>query len=260
MSLVYLYAVAPAAAEAWLSTNDLRGIAGGRVRAIRQARVVGAVSDVPADEFDQGPLDRNIADADWLAGHAAAHQDVNAVLLEAVGAVLPLAFGTIFRVEEGVRGVLQAHQRELTDGLAAVDGRVEWVVTLDRDREAAFEYLEHTRDPSGTPAAGEGRAYLLRRKAEVESADELRALDENARAQLLRALEGVAEHVTEEPLIEGGPAARLTVLVRRDAQDVLGRAVEAYAAHWRDRGYEPRLAGPWPPYRYGARVGSLGGA
>lgn len=259
MTLIYLYAVAPAAAGRWLETNDLRGIGGARVRAVPGGGVLGAVSDVPAGEFDQDPLDRNVADAEWLAPHAAAHQDVNAALLDAAGAVLPLAFGTIFRTEERVRDALGARARELAAGLAAVTGRAEWVVTLDRDRRAALRYLERTRDSAKAAAAGEGRAYLLRRKVEVESADELRALDRRARAELQQALEGVAEELTEEPLIEGGPAARLTALARRDRALALGQAVQAYASRWRERGYEPRIAGPWPPYRHSARVGSFHG-
>lgn len=260
MTLIYLYAVAPAAAGRWLVTNDLRGIGGARVRAIATGGVLGAVSDVPAAEFDQEPLDRNVADADWLAPNAAAHQDVNAALLDAAGAVLPLAFGTIFRSEERIRDALGVRERELVAGLVAVTGRVEWVVTLDRDRRAALAHLERTRDPAKTAAAGEGRAYLLRRKVEVESTDELRALDREARAELQQALADVAEELTDEPLIEGGPAARLTALARRDRAGALGQAVEDYAGRWRERGYEPRLAGPWPPYRYSARVGSLRGA
>ena len=257
MSLVYLYAVAPAKAGEWLGANDVRGIAGARVRPVRTGAVVGAVSDVPAREFDQEPLDQNVADTAWLAPHAAAHQDVNAVLLDGVGAVLPLAFGTIFRAESGVERVLGERQDELAAALSALDGRVEWVCTLDRDLRIAAAYLARTRAASVVAGSGEGRSYLLRRKAEVESVEEQRALDREARAEFREVLAAVAEDLTDEPIIEGGPAARCTVLVRRDAEDRLRRQAMRFAARWSERGYEPRLAGPWPPYRYGARVSAL---
>lgn len=259
MTLVYLYAVVPPAGGAWLASAGLRGIAGGPVRAVGEAGVVGAVSDVPEAEFGQEALDRNVADADWLAPHAAAHQDVNAALLDELGAVLPLAFGTIFRSDDRVREVLRARGAELAAGLAAVAGRVEWVVTLDRDRRAAAAYLTSIRTAPSAEEAGQGRAYLLRRKAEVESTEELRALDREARAAFRVAALAAADEVSEEPIIEGGPAARFTVLVRREREAVLRRAADEFAGQWRERGYEPRLAGPWPAYRYSARLGSLGG-
>lgn len=257
MTLVYLYAIAPTKAAKWLGANEVRGIAGARVRSVQGQSVVGAVSDVPAREFDQEPLDRNVADSAWLAPHAAAHQDVNAALLDGVGAVLPLAFGTIFRGEAGVERVLQEREPELAAALAGVAGRVEWVCTLDRDLKVASAYLARRRAGSAKPDAGEGRSYLLRRKAEVESVEEQRALDREARSEFRDALAAVAEEVTDEPLIEGGPAARCTVLLPRDAEDALRQAATRLAARWSERGYDPRLAGPWPPYRYGARVGAL---
>lgn len=257
MTLVYLYAVAPASAAGWLAANDVRGIAGARVRAVEQQGVVGAVSDVPALEFDQEPLDRNVADSEWLAPHAAAHQDVNAALLDAIGAVLPLAFGTIFRAEEGITRVLRERRDELAHALAAVAGRVEWVCTLDRDMKVSSAYLARTRAANAKPESGEGRSYLLRRKAEVESVEEQRTLDRDARVEFRESLLTVAQEVTDEPLIEGGLVARCTVLVARDAEGALRRAATRFGGRWSERGYEPRLAGPWPPYRYGARVGAL---
>lgn len=258
MTLVYLYGVVAPEGAASIVGAGLQGIGGGPLRAVAGPGVAGVVSDVPAAEFGQEALDRNVADTEWLAPHAAAHQDVNAALLDATGAVLPLAFGTIFHSDDRVREVLGARSAELVAGLAAVAGRVEWVATLDRDRRAASAYLAGTRS-APPPDAGQGKAYLLRRKAEVEGTEELRALDREARAAFRAAAAAAADDVSEEPIIEGGPAARFTVLVRREREAVLRRAAEGFASEWRARGYEPRLAGPWPAYRYSARLGSLHG-
>lgn len=262
MTLVYLYAVGPGPAADWLAANDLPGIAGSRVRAVRECLLVGAVSDVPADEFDQEPLDRNVGDPEWLAPHAAAHHEVNAALLDGVGSVLPLAFGTIFRAEEGVVRALRARAEELEAALIGLAGRVEWVCTLDRDRRAAGEHLERVRATAGAglPDASPGKAYLIKRKAAVEGVEELRALDHEARSEFRAVLEGLGGEVTEEPIIEGGPAARCTVLLARESGPSLLGALERLAGVWSARGYAPRADGPWPPYRYSARVGSLRGA
>lgn len=262
MTLVYLYAVAPAGTARWLADHEVHGIAGARVRPIAERDLVGAVSDVPADEFDQAPLDRNVVDPDWLAPHAAAHQEVNAALLESAGALLPLAFGTIFRADERVGRLLRDRAADLVPALAAVAGRAEWVCTLDRDRRAASAHLQRTR-ASGEPAAPAGalgRAYLLRQKAAVESVEDLRRLDREARGAFAEALGRVSDEVTDEPLIEGGPAARCTVLLRREAEPALASELAAFGGTWTERGYTARADGPWPPYRYAARVGSLAGA
>lgn len=262
MSLVYLYGVGPELTADWLAANELHGIAGSRVRAVRERLLVGAVSDVPADQFEQEPLDRNVVEPEWLAPHAAAHHEVNAALLEGVGTVLPLAFGTIFRSEDGVRGALRARAAELEIALTGLAERVEWVCTLDRDRRAAGEHLQRLR-ASGSASMGEespGKAYLIRRKAAVESVEDLRALDQQARSEFRAALDGLSAEVTDEPVIEGGPAARCTVLLTREAGPSLLGALEGFAGRWSERGYAPRADGPWPPYRYSARVGSLRGA
>lgn len=259
MTLVYLYAVGPALTAGWLAANDLRGIAGSSVRALCERQLTGVVSDVPAEQFDQEPLDRNVVDPEWLAPHAAAHHEVNAALLDGVGTILPLAFGTIFRSEDGVLGALRDRAVELELALTALAGRVEWVCTLDRDRRAAVEHLQRMRetDSGGQPPESPGRAYLIKRKAEVASVDDLRTLDHEARAQFRAVLAGLSGDVTDEPIIEGGPAARCTVLLPRQDGAALLAALERFEESWSVRGYAPRADGPWPPYRYGARVGSL---
>ncbi|MGH2499763.1 MAG: GvpL/GvpF family gas vesicle protein, partial [Candidatus Limnocylindria bacterium] len=140
-ALVYLYAVARADAAAWLERNQLRGIGDARVRGVAEGALSGAASEVPAEDFEQEPLDRNVADPAWLEPRAAAHQTVNAALLEGLGAVLPLAFGTIYRAEDGVRRLLRERAADLEAALARAAGHVEWVVSLQRDPDAAAAYL-----------------------------------------------------------------------------------------------------------------------
>lgn len=251
----------PATATRWVAETAPRGIAGGAVRAVTSpaadAAPTALVSDVPAAEFDQVPLDRNVADTDWLGRHAAAHQAVNAAALEALGAVIPLGFGTIFRHEAGIRRLLSDRDADLAAALAAVAGRAEWVGTLDRDATLAREHLARLRQAQQPDAAPPGRSYLLRRKGEVEGIDALRQLDRDAREEFRQALDSIAEQRTDEPLIEGGPVARATVLVARDREPDLNAALESFAARWTARGYSPRLAGPWPAYRFAARLETI---
>jgi len=110
--LLYLYAIADAAASGAIVAARLTGIDGGRVAPVVEGRLLGATSVVPASEYDEAPLNEHLQDLDWLAPRAAAHQDVNGRLLEITGGIVPLAFGAIYRGPEGVRTLLEARDRE----------------------------------------------------------------------------------------------------------------------------------------------------
>jgi len=178
---------------------------------------------------------------------------VNGRLLEGVGAVLPLAFGTIFRGEDRVQLALRERGSELVDALAAVRGRAEWVITLERAADAGAPDTPAIRALRDRLTGSEpGKAYLLTRKLDELDRSERRRLDADAVASLRESLAGVADEITEEPIVEGGPLARLTVLARVDREDALRGAATAPLD-----GYAARVSGPWPPYRYGARIGRL---
>jgi hypothetical protein len=261
LTLVYLYAVAGERARDWLERAELRGIGSAAVRPVVASSLCGAVSDVPVADFDQEPLDRNVGDATWLAPRAEAHQAVNARLLEGLDAVIPLAFGTIFRSDDGVRRVLGERASDLAAALERVAGHVEWVLTLERDDALAARALDE-REPIRTLAAdaagsAPGKAYLLRRKLDDARRAELRAQDASARDALAAALHEVVEEATDEPLVEGGPVARITVFLPRSREADLGSAVTRLNDAWMRRGYTARATGPWPAYRFGASLGGL---
>ena len=100
-TLVYLYAVLSERVEA-----PVAGIDGARVRWIVHDGLAAAVSDVPGEDFEEEPLNEHVRDMTWLGPRAISHQDVNASLFEASEAIVPLAFGTVFRDDDRVRQLL----------------------------------------------------------------------------------------------------------------------------------------------------------
>src|SRR5438045_9571201 len=94
-SLTYVYAVLPAGepAATALGGGHLIGIDGAPVRAVEHQGLIAAVGDVPAAQFDEGPLNDLLRDLNWLGPRAEAHQAVNAQLAALSDASLPLAFG-----------------------------------------------------------------------------------------------------------------------------------------------------------------------
>ena len=77
-------------------TEPIAGIDGAHVRWVVTEELAAAVSNVPADDFEEEPLNARVRDMAWLGPRAVAHQAVNAQLFEAADACLPLAFGTVF--------------------------------------------------------------------------------------------------------------------------------------------------------------------
>ncbi len=252
-TLLYLYAVTGQDGTSFAS-GDHPGIEDQPVRAIEESGLVALVSDVPAGAFDQAALDLNVRDGHWLTPRATAHQTVNSAAHAALGSVLPVAFGTIYRSDERIREMLRTRAEELRAKLAALQGRGEWVVGLYRDTVQAAEHLGQVRDAMahGGPApGGPGRRYLERRRDEGELRAELRRLDEEAALAAHHALARVSKSDFAEPVVEdaGDLVTRTTYLLRGEDEHRFADAVDGFNADWKARGYELRATGPWPPYR-----------
>jgi hypothetical protein len=240
---VYVYAVleAPVAVS-------LEGIDGGPVRWV-EADLAAAVSDVPPEQFADEPLNANVRDLGWLGPRAIAHDAVNGALWERSDALIPLAFGTVFRDDQRVREMLLDRASEFRARLERVRGRGEWVVSLER-LETAAETERVSALKADIAAASAGRAHLLKRRlVEVERDERLRVQAEAA-DEFVRDAQTVTDGVYVEPIPAQAldrPLVRATLLVR-DADDAVAQLV----ARWRARGYAISESGPTPPYRFAA--------
>src|SRR5690242_6029579 len=117
MSLVYVYGIASGS-----PTFTVQGINNLHVRGINDGDLVAAVSDVPEQEFSEQALNAGVTDMQWLGPKAIAHQDVNQQLHVHVEALLPLAFGTVFRGDGRVQAMLQHQAASLHQRLERVRG------------------------------------------------------------------------------------------------------------------------------------------
>ena len=252
--LRYLYAVASASAETAIAGANLRGIDGGRVEAIVEGDLLAATSAVPASDYEEEPLNERLQDLEWLAPRAAAHQEVNGKLVELSDAVVPLAFGAIYRDAEGVRELLRTRAEDLVDRLRAVEGRAEWIVSIERDGSSAPTGGAVRALEAEIAAAPPGRAFLLGKRRDEVIREERRTRDAAVAEETWAAIEAIAERVYREPLIDDPTAAaiaRFSVLAARDREIRLGDAVRRLGAIGISEGYRVRLSGPWPAYRFG---------
>ena len=261
--LRYLYAVAGAGAERGVAAADLRGIDGGRVESIREGQLLGITSVVAPSEYEEEPLNQHLQDLEWLAPRAAAHQEVNGRLLELAPAVIPLAFGAIYRGAEGVRELLRARAEDFADRLQAVEGRAEWIVSIEREGAGAITGGAIDELDREIAAAAPGRAFLLGKRRDEVVREERRMRDAAVAEQTWATIERIAERVYREPLIDDPTAAavaRFSVLAPRGREIELGDVVRGLGASGASAGYRVRLSGPWPAYRFGGlpteRVGS----
>ncbi len=252
--LRYLYAVANANAEGAIAAANLRGIDGGRVEAIVEGDLLGATSPVPASEYEEEPLNERLQDLEWLAPRAASHQEVNGRLLELANAVIPLSFGAIYRDADGVRELLRTRAVDFADRLRAVEGRAEWIVSIEREGSTALTGGAVGALDAEIATAAPGRAFLLGKRRDEVIREERRIRDAAVAEEAWTTIEAIAERVYREPLIEDPMAAaiaRFSVLAHRDREVELGDVVRRLGASGASEGYRVRLSGPWPAYRFG---------
>ncbi|HEY8787253.1 MAG TPA: GvpL/GvpF family gas vesicle protein [Candidatus Limnocylindria bacterium] len=252
--LRYLYAVANANADTAIAAAGLRGIDGGRVEAVVEGALLGATTVVSAADYEAQPLNERLQDLNWLAPRAASHQDVNAKLIDLASAVIPLAFGAIYRGTEGVRELLRTRADDLADRLRAVEGRAEWIVSIEREGSDA-PLGDATRSLEAEVVTGpSGRAFLLGTRRDEVAREERRTRDAAMAEETWATIEAIAERVYREPLIDDPMAtaiARFSVLARREREVELGDVVRRLSATGTSEGYRVRLSGPWPTYRFG---------
>jgi hypothetical protein len=253
--LRYVYAVADAKAGPAIAAAGLRGIDGSRVEPIVRDPLLAATSVVPAADFEEGPLNEHLQDIDWLAPRAAAHQDVNAALLRLADAIVPLSFGAIYRGTTGVKDLLGARATELRQRLAALAGKAEWIVSIEREDATAAASPALAALDDEIAAAAPGRAFLLSKRREEALRDERRTRDAVLVEETANVVSDAAVKVYREELIDDSAAsavARFSVLAARSGEDRLRDTVAALSVSDAARGYRVRLSGPWPAYRFGA--------
>jgi hypothetical protein len=254
VSLVYVYAVLPRPLA-----SEVKGIAGRRVRYIEQDELAAAVSDVSAEEFDEEPLNDNVRNMAWLGPRAVAHQEVNARLHDESEAIVPLAFGSVFRDDDRVRQLLRDEHQALSQRLETVRGNAEWVLALHLMREPDEEAVTSASPAiqamrQEITASAPGRAHLLRRQLSTLERDEARRIQADAAEQVLDAMKAVAIDVFVEPLPSDTverPLLRASVLVARKDEAEFVERIDALRARWPEPTYRLLLTGPWPPYRFG---------
>ncbi|MFE9004046.1 GvpL/GvpF family gas vesicle protein [Streptomyces sp. NPDC007875] len=263
--LRYAYAVvrdtaAPEAAlDALTALEEVPGVAGEPVVAVRHQGLAVLAGAVPAEDFDEGPLRERLEDMAWLEKVARTHQRV----VDTVGAescVIPVRLATVCQGEEGLRRMLATGRERFASALDRLEGRVEWGVKAYAAAPAPEEPPAPNGPPAGTPNAPggmSGRDYLRRRKAQRQAA-ERRWGDTEEGARLVHdTLSGLAErarlHPPQDPRLSGVSDRNVlnaAYLVRREDSAAFAERVGELAG--RTAALRVELTGPWAPYSFTA--------
>lgn len=253
--LRYVYGIARANDAARVATAGLTGIDERPVGCVVAGDLLAAASDVDEANWNEAALNEHLRDLDWLAARAAQHQAVNGRLLELLGTVLPLSFGTIYRDDERVRQMLSEDAADRAVQLESLRGHAEWVVTVSRDANASADDDEVRALDEKIASSPPGRAFLLDKQRGTTLSRSVERRDGDAASDALAALEEVAVRTYQEPVVSGGTdavALRASILVAREREPALATAIAGLERRLGERGYRVRASGPWPAYRFGS--------
>jgi hypothetical protein len=239
--------------------RDLAGVHGVAVHQVAEGDLVAVTSPVPAADFDEAALRRNLEDLDWLAGVATAHSAV----VDAVSAsatTLPLRLATVYLDEDRVRAMLRQGRDRFAVALDRITGRVEWGVKVST-RPARWD---SESERTGPPARS-GRSYLRRRIAERDARETAWQRAADTADEIDRTLTALAEarrqYRPQNAQLAGGRGENVLNVAYLVAEERSAAFVDRVAA-LRDAAtdYDVELTGPWAPYSFADGSVDAGGS
>lgn len=217
---------------------EVGGVAGAPPKRLRHGPLVAVVSVVPARDFTPGPLRDRLADPAWRDALTRAHEAVVAALTT-VTTPLPLRPATVFPDDSAVRVMLEDGGERLEEALTALDGHVEWGVTVT---------VATPPGSVGESAEGLGRRLHTDLSAMAARSRSLAPGDSEVPRAARPAHDG-GPFGTGEPSGGGEPVLlNAAYLVHRSLSEEFVEHVERF----RERCPEAvvSLSGPWAPYSF----------
>ena len=263
--LVYIYAVVPGDAD---FGGAPAGVDETPVLLVREGELAAVVSRV-SPSYGEG-LDDRLADVAWLGPRAAAHDRVLTWASD-TGPLVPLPLLSLFRSEDAVRGMLRARASELRGLLAHVGRGREYGVRMFRVdgelRSVLAEYSPTIAELARqvTEASAPGQGYLLGRKLEAMTKEELATVSRDVGTRAFERLAACALESVEDPLpAPTGAQTGIAVLdasflVAHDRIENFRAAVTDLVRDYDARGFRIEFTGPWPPYHFARRGATIEG-
>ncbi len=261
--LLYLYAILPAGsrAEAALHAREIAGVEGEEpLFPIASGDLIAAVSRVSSELFEEEPLNKLLSDINRVAPLALKHEQVVRALMTKTPALVPVAFGRVFRSEDGVRDLLSREGESLRTLLRELEGTQEWSVLVTRDSTRVQEAVETSSDRLRTleteaEQSAPGQAYLLQKQKERARAAETAQFAAQAVQDIAARLAETGSRMVVEELPPHTPgeldvALKAALLMPEYALDGLQRTVQELNEGFGPAGFSIEIKGPWAPYSF----------
>lgn len=214
---------------------------GDEVYTVHHGGLAAVVSNTPLVVYD--PTRENVF----------AHEQVNEAVMREF-TVLPMAFGALFRTEEDIIELMRGTYDALRDVLAKMEGKVEFglKVNWDRDRviaelEEENEEIRHLKEQITTRTTGSTYFARMQLGRLVET-----ALTDQADAyirEVYSSLRDTAVASRANKPIGDKMIMNAAFLIEREREAEFDQKVKEIAAK-----YEGKLSfkytGPWPPYNF----------
>ncbi|MBW3563535.1 MAG: GvpL/GvpF family gas vesicle protein [Acidobacteria bacterium] len=185
--------------------------------------------------------------------NALAHEHVNEVVMKQY-TVLPMSFGTVFRTEADIRTFMQGTYPALVDVLDKMEGKIEFGLKVNWDREAVLRQIEAENDDVGNlkqqiEAGTSGSAYFLKMQLGkiVESA--LQEKSEKYVQEIYSHLRDSAVASRSNKPIGDRMIMNAAFLVEREKTELFDQRVSEIAKKYEDA-LSFLYTGPWPPYNF----------
>jgi len=238
--------------------SDLRGVGGGGVGLLDLGAVRGAVSAVPASEFDPGVVAERVHDLDWVAEQGALHERVVTWFVDH-GGILPVRLLTLYSGAEALEGAVSGRASAIAARLEELRGLREWDLKVSYDARVLREHLGEVSESVAElerelGLAAPGRRYLLERKRNQLVNEEVSRSARRLAEDVLEAVLPLSAGARRLPLPrEAGelPVTLHAAFLVPDAGEAGARLrVEEQRERLRGIGIDVSFTGPWAPYRF----------
>jgi hypothetical protein len=214
---------------------------GDEVYTVHHEGLAAVVSNTPLQVYD--PTRENVF----------AHEQVNETVMRDF-TVLPMAFGVMFRTEEDIVELMRGTADALRDVLAKMEGKVEFGLKVNWDREQVIaeieresEEIRNLKEQITSRAAGSTYFARMQLGRLVEQ-----ALSEKSEAYVREIYAGLREAAVASRAnkpIGDKMIMNVAFLVERDREEEFDLKVKEIAARY-ERKLSFKYTGPWPPYNF----------
>jgi hypothetical protein len=245
----YLYCVVHAAKALPLAGVPSPVPGGSRILVRHVGRSLWVVlSEVPLETYGPEALARGLADLEWVAQIAMAHEQVVEHFARQRGSTaVPMKLLTMFSSPDRALDEMRSRSREIAAVVKRITGCEEWGVRIARQATRV------TRSAPRAARSASGAAFLAAKKQTRDAAREaLRTAVETADAAYdgLAALAREARRRDDVPQGAAPPLLDAAFLVPSGQRPRFKSAAKRLAARSAAAGANLTLTGPWPAYNF----------